>query len=267
MASVFLADRGVVQVAGADARAFLQGLLTCDMNKVTPDRTAYGALLTPQGKIVFDFIVGEEGGAFQLDCPLTLAPELARRLGFYRLRANVQLSDESSNLGVVAVWGEGDNAPKDPRDARLGARRVRDRASLGEQPGDKALATYEALRISLGVPKGGVDFEYGQTFPHDANLDLLHGIDFRKGCYVGQEVVSRVEHRGSARRRIVKVAFSGPAPAPGSPILAAGATIGVMGSSSGQRGLAAVRTDRFEALQAEAAAMMCGDIVLERIIN
>ena len=243
-----LGDRGVARVAGGEARAFLQGLVTCDMDKVAPGKAGFGALLTPQGKITVDFIVTEGDGAFWLDCPASLVADLVKKLRMYRLRARLDIDDVSATHGVLASWGPEARGAPDPRDAGLGAREIIARGSAPEDPA--AVVAYEALRIRRGVPRGGVDFAYGDAFPHEANMDLLHGVDFKKGCYVGQEVVSRVEHRGTARKRVARVTFEGAAPAPGATLMAGDIEIGVMGASIDGAGLAMVRVDR----AAEAAA-------------
>ena len=266
MPSTFLEDRGVVRVAGVEARSFLQGLVTCDMTPVTPERAAYGALLTPQGKIIVDFIITEFADGFMLDCPLTLAEDLARRLRLYRLRAELNIDDLSASQGVAAVWDEVSPSVVDPRDTELGERIVGERFALSKQHGVENVALYEAHRIAIGIPKGGADFVYGDTFPHEANMDLLQGVDFKKGCYVGQEVVSRVEHRGAARKRIGHVEFEGLAPAPGASIRAGGIEIGVMGSSAWQIGLATLRLDRVEDAKARGEEIICEDVRLSVIV-
>ncbi len=257
MPSAFLGDRGLVRVTGTDACAFLQGLFTCNVAKVAPGHPAFGALLTPQGKITADFIVGEGEGAHFLDCPLALAADLAKRLRFYKLRANVEIADLSATHGVAACWGDNAAGEPDPRDARLGGRIAGERAALEAAHG-RDDAGYEALRVSLGTPKGGVDFPWGETFPHDANMDLLGGVDFKKGCYVGQEVVSRVEHRGAARKRVVRLRYEGPPPAPGTPVLAGDIEAGVTGSLAGDLGLAMLRLDRVAEARARGAALTAG---------
>lgn len=252
-----LDQRGVVRVDGADAEDFLQGLVTNDVTGIADGAGRYAALLTPQGKILFDFLVTRaRDGAFLLDVPRSMAADLVRRLGFYKLRANVAIEDRSETLGVSAAWGDGaeawidaGSAPNalaafaDPRHPALGWRTVAPTDSeLPAPPG----ADYAAHRIALGIPEGGFDFVYGDTFPHEANLDRLHGVDFRKGCYVGQEVVSRVEHRGSARKRIVPVSFEGRGPGRGAEVFAGDVSLGHMGSSAAGRGLAMLRLDRVE---------------------
>jgi hypothetical protein len=265
MKAAFLPDRGVVKVSGEDARTFLNGLVTTDVMLSRPGLGRFGALLTPQGKIVVDFLITEapsgHGGGFLIDCPRALAPTLATKLGFYRLRAKVTVENLSDSLGVVAAW-DGDFAIKpdlafaDPRSEALGWR-ILAPAELAQKVADLIGAdlveaeAYEAHRIACGAPRGGLDFMYGDAFPHETNMDRLHGVDFDKGCYVGQEVVSRMQHRGTARTRTVRVVLDGAAPEPGATILAGDKAVGTMGSAAGASGLALVRTDRVtEALDA-----------------
>lgn len=258
MKAAFLPDRGVVKVSGEDARNFLSGLITSDITEIQPGLGQFGALLTPQGKITADFLVTEapqgHGGGFLLEVPRALAKGLADKLGFYKLRAKVVVEDLSAGLGVLAAW-DGEPAIKpdlmfaDPRHEALGWRILvpeelqrKTAALVGAELVDSD--AYEAHRIALGVPRGGLDFIYGDAFPHETNMDRLHGVDFDKGCYVGQEVVSRMQHRGTARTRIVKVMLDGPAPETGAAILAGDKAVGTMGSSAGGNGLALIRTDR-----------------------
>jgi folate-binding protein YgfZ len=250
-----LPDRGVVSVSGADSAGFLQGLLTNDVEGLAPGQARYAALLTPQGKILFDVIVvraPDAGGpVFLIDCGAAQAADLAKRLGFYKLRAKVAIADESAARAVAAFWGgepgaiEGGLLYADPRDPRLGWRAILPRP-IADGVGPVHAGEYEGLRIGVVAPKGGVDFAYGDAFPHDVNLDLLHGLDFDKGCYVGQEVVSRMKHRGTARRRIARVKLAGPPPAPGAPVMDRELAVGMLGSSSGREALALLRLDRVE---------------------
>src|SRR6202022_2069287 len=258
MKAAFLPDRGVVKVSGEDARNFLNGLLTTDVALLRPGLGRFGALLTPQGKIIVDFLITEapsgHGGGFLIDCPRALAQSLADKLGFYKLRAKVSVENLSDSLGVLAAW-DGDPVVKpdltfaDPRNAALGWRTLVP-AELKQKVADLIGAdlvdssAYDAHRIALGVPRGGLDFIYGDAFPHETNMDRLHGVDFDKGCYVGQEVVSRMQHRGTARTRTVKVILDGFAPEPGTAILAGDKPVGTIGSTAGQHGLALIRTDR-----------------------
>jgi tRNA-modifying protein YgfZ len=258
MKAAFLSDRGVVKVDGEDARNFLNGLVTTDVTLVRPGLGRFGALLTPQGKITIDFIITEapagHGGGFLIDAPRALAKGLADKLGFYKLRAKVTVENLSDDLGVMAVWdGEPSTKPDlifaDPRHAALGWR-VLVPEGLAQKVADLAgaelveSAAYDAHRIATGVPRGGLDFIYGDAFPHETNMDRLHGVDFDKGCYVGQEVVSRMQHRGTARTRTVRIALDGAAPEPGTAVVAGDKPVGTMGSSAGDAGLALLRTDR-----------------------
>jgi folate-binding protein YgfZ len=263
MKAAFLPDRGVVKITGETARDFLNNLITTDTTRLQPGLGRFGALLTPQGKIMVDFLITEapagHGGGFLIDCPKVLAQTLADKLGFYRLRAkvgieNLSASPLSNGLGVLAAW-DGDAALEpdltftDPRNAKLGLR-ILVPAELAPKAADLIGAAlvdssaYEAHRIATGVPRGGLDFIYGDAFPHETNMDRLAGVDFDKGCYIGQEVVSRMQHRGTARTRTVRVLLDGPAPEAGSTILAGDKSVGTMGSAADHHGLALIRIDR-----------------------
>ena len=235
MKAALLPDRGVVKVAGDGARNFLHGLVTADMLKLAPGAARFCALLTPQGKIIADFIVVEApaaaGGGFFLDTPRALVATLVEKLNLYKLRAKVMIEDLSETLGVLAAWdGSGSDQirPVLCRSAAAGARASRDDRRRTLPPRRRpssarhlaAASDYEAHRIALGVPQGGVDFSYGDAFPHETDMDQLGGVDFAKGCYVGQEVVSRMEHRGTARTRAVPVRYDGAAPEAGAAITA-----------------------------------------------
>ena len=276
MHAAFLPDRGVVKVSGEDARNFLNGLVTTDVTELKPGLGRFGALLTPQGKIIIDFLITEapagHGGGFLLDCPRALAQALADKLRFYKLRAKVTVENLSDNLGVIAAWG-GDLAMRpdlafaDPRDPALGIR-ILAPEGLAQKVADLVgadlvnEAAYEAHRIACGAPRGGLDFIYGDAFPHETNMDRLHGVDFDKGCYVGQEVVSRMQHRGTARTRTVKIILDGPSPETGSPILAGDKQVGTVGSTADNKGLALVRTDRVTEALAAGLALTAGGLPL-----
>jgi folate-binding protein YgfZ len=265
MKAALLPDRGVVKVSGDDARDFLNGLVTTDVTLLGPNLGRFGALLTPQGKITADFLITEapagHGGGFLIDCPRALAQALADKLGFYKLRAKVAVENLSDSFGVLAAW-DGDPAVMpdlafaDPRNPALGWR-ILAPVELKQKVADLigadlvASSAYEAQRIASGVPRGGLDFMYGDAFPHETNMDRLHGVDFDKGCYVGQEVVSRMQHRGTARTRTVRIILEDFSPEPGMAILAGDKPVGTIGSTAGQNGLALIRIDRVaDALQA-----------------
>jgi len=273
MKAALLPDRGVIKVVGDDARGFLNGLFTNDIGKVSPSSPRFAALLTPQGKIIADFIVAEapaeDGGGFFLDCPRALAPDLVAKLNFYKLRAKVMAENLSEVLGVMAAWdGKGDTeyglCYPDPRLPALGMRIMLPPHLAAEAAADLGATlvdaeTYDAHRIALGVPRGGMDFSYGDTFPHEADMDQLAGVDFEKGCYVGQEVVSRVEHRSSARSRIVTVTFE-VTPSSGLPVMACEKEIGTLFSATKGHGLAMLRLDRFADALAAGAPITCGNL-------
>jgi tRNA-modifying protein YgfZ len=279
MKAALLPDRGVVKVAGDDARGFLNGLLTSDIGRVTLDSAVFAALLTPQGKIIMDMIVAEapaqDGGGFFLDVPKALAKSCVDRLNFYKLRAKVIVEDLSEVLGVMAVW-EGEAATeyglcyRDPRLPALGHRVMLPPHLTAEAAADLGAtlmpaAAFEAHRIALGIPRGGLDFSYGDAFPHEADMDQLHGVDFQKGCFVGQEVVSRMEHRGNVRTRIVPVAYEGFAPDAGAAVMAAEKPVGTFGSSAGGRALAMLRLDRAEDALAARHVLTAGAVTLRLV--
>jgi folate-binding protein YgfZ len=273
MKAALLTDRGVLRVAGEPARHFLHNLVTANIETLTPGHARYAALLTPQGKIIADFFVveasAEDGGGFFIDAPKALVAELAQKLTFYKLRAKVAIESLDA-LAVLAAWdGIGSTEYgldfRDPRLPALGQRVLIPADVVQEAAKDLGAAlvdasAYEAHRIALGVPRGGVDFIYGDVFPHDADLDKLGGVDFKKGCFVGQEVVSRVEHRGTARNRIVPVEFDAHAAEDGSPVMAGDKTVGTMGSSAGNLGLAMLRVDRVADAMAAGVPLLAGGV-------
>ncbi|MGA9038854.1 MAG: folate-binding protein [Pseudolabrys sp.] len=279
MQVALLPDRGVVKVAGDDARGFLNGLVTNDIAKVAPGKPRFAALLTPQGKIIVDFIVAEapsnDGGGFFLDCPRALASALVEKLNFYKLRAKVICEDLSSVLGVMAIWdgtaeSEYGLSYPDPRLPALGSRIMLPPHLAEEAAADlggmlAGADAYEAHRIALGVPRGGLDFIYGDTFSHEADMDQLNGVDFGKGCYIGQEVVSRVEHRASARSRVVPIVYDEFAPSSGLPVMAGDRQIGTLGSTAKGHGLALMRLDRIGDALAAGATIEAGGIAIRAV--
>ena len=263
MKAALLPDRGVVKVVGDGARSFLHGLVTADIVNLKAGEARFCALLTPQGKIIADFFVAEapaqDGGGLFLDTPRVLVAALIEKLNLYKLRAKVIIEDLSDVLGVLAAW-DGSPTPRtpsqrvglsydDPRTAALGLRvmlppHLAAAAASGLGATLVEASAYEAHRIALGVPQGGLDFRYGDAFPHEADMDQLAGVDFQKGCYVGQEVVSRMEHRGTARTRAVPLRYDGAAPPVGTAILAGERQLGYIGSAAAGIGIALLRLDR-----------------------
>lgn len=276
-----LEDRGVVAVVGADAEKLLGGLITNDMvllDAVPGDwaPALYAALLSPQGKILFDFLVVRTADGFLLETARAKAGELVKRLSMYKLRAAVEIRDVSAGHVVAALWGAqtvsfgefvGAHAFADPRFAALGIRIItendRSAAALSATGGAAASADdYHEHRIGLGVPEGGRDFAFGDTFPHEALLDQLHGVSFTKGCFVGQEVVSRMQHRATVRKRVVPVVGDIPLPAGPLPVLAGDVDIGRLGSVAGPRGLALLRLDRVAEARRDGVAITAGGVAL-----
>ncbi|ACK85447.1 YgfZ/GcvT domain-containing protein [Methylorubrum extorquens] len=246
MPIALLPDRTVVAVSGPDALPFLQGILTCNVETLPEGEARLGALLTPQGKIQFDFLVSRSDDGFRLDVAAERVADLVKRLGLYRLRAKVTVAADPT-LGVAAAWDGAETAAETVRvrDGRLPALGERLYFAEGAFSADATEDAYHAHRIGLGVPEGGRDFAFGDAFPHEALMDQLGGVDFKKGCYVGQEVVSRMQHRGTARTRILPIVYrDGPAPEPGTEVIAGARSLGVTGSAAGDRGLATIRLDR-----------------------
>jgi folate-binding protein YgfZ len=237
-----LPSRAVISVAGEGAREFLQNLVTADIEVLEPGEATYSALLQPQGKILFDFFILADNGRYAIDCSAAQKADLLKRLTFYKLRAKVSLSDSDEEVGVAPAKPANGLSYTDPRTAQLGARLIAGKGSLSEVDQE----AYRGGRIRLGIADSDEDIGSGELFPHEANLDQLGAVSFKKGCFIGQEVVSRMEHRGTARNRIVPIyAAQGPV-AKGSAIVAGGKTIGTVLSSSDKDALALIRLDRLK---------------------
>lgn len=265
MPIALLPDRTIVTVSGADATSFLQGVVTCNVETLAVGEARLGALLTPQGKVLFDFLISRapEGG-FRLDTAAERAADLAKRLTLYRLRAQVTIASDPA-IAVAAAWdGAGTAMETAPvQDARLPALGHRIYAAQGAFSADATEADYHAHRIALGIPEGGRDFAFSDAFPHEALMDQLGGVDFKKGCYVGQEVVSRMQHRGTARTRIVPVvAVSDSGPVTGTEITAGQRVLGTVASVAGGRGLAMLRLDRLADALAAGEPLRAGSALL-----
>ncbi len=249
-----LDDRAVLAISGPQAREFLQGLVTNDViGGLAPGSGLYTALLSPQGKILFDFLVTEGDGALLLDVARGAAEALLRKLKMYRLRAKVDV-ELREPLGVyLNLAGHPDNRPTpyadraitfiDPRLAALGRRSI---GAMAEMPANLAgPRAYHEHRIALGVPEG-TDFGFEKTFALDAGLDELNGVSFTKGCYIGQELTSRMKHRATSRKRILTVAADAALPAPGASVTRGDTDIGELVAVYGSHGFALVRLDRLE---------------------
>jgi folate-binding protein YgfZ len=262
MTAGFLDDRrAVLRIEGADARDWLQGLVTNDVRRLAPGAPLYAALLTPQGKYLFDFILVEgPDGAIWLDVAADRAAALAQRLGMYRLRRAVTVAP--TDLRVALAWGArpetGAVVVADPRDARLGWRLYGSDPAAGLTPATRA--DYDALRVRLAVPDSGVELVPDDSYILEAGLDRLNGVDFRKGCYVGQEVTARMRHKTELRKGLVRVRVQGEAP-PGTPVTTAdGRAAGTLFTVADGHGLAHLRFDRMDGpLTAGPAAVTADD--------
>ena len=260
-----LPDRGIIEVSGNDAETLLEGLLT---NSVAEQSALHTGLLSSQGKILFDFFLVRTIDGFLIDVDKSMADDLIKRLTFYRLRADVQFENISETMAAAAVWPGNPSMPggvisyPDPRNAALGLRLILPSARLAEIPAEAVTTdSYHTHRISLGVPDAGLDYPLANTFPHEALYDQLHSIDFKKGCFIGQEVVSRMEHRGTARKRAMRVTSDNALTA-GSSVEAGDATIGTVGSSSGTSAIAMLRLDRASEATGKGVTIQAGNAAL-----
>jgi hypothetical protein len=263
---VLLDDRGILAVSGPDRRPFLQGLVSNDVDKVGPTTARYAALLTAQGKYLHDFMMIDAGESIWLDAEAARRGDLKRRMSMYRLRAKVTL-DESSDLAVAAVFGTDATAalglPSEPGAARafgtgvafvdprlpeLGARAILPRDEAKALFADAGISEaefdgYDRLRLSLGIPDGTRDLVPEKTILLEAGFDELNGVDWQKGCYVGQELTARTKYRGLVKRRLMPVRIEGPPPYPGAIVTADGREVGEMRSSRDGLGLALLRLE------------------------
>ena len=232
-------DRAVLSLEGAEAEHFLHNLVTADILGLAEGQARYAALLTPQGKILFDFFLVKTAEGYLLDCAASQLEELTKRLMFYRLRAKVAITHRSDlEVGVSPDQPSGLRAYVDPRTPLMGWRIITEKGKLPEG------SDYETQRITLGLSDSDGDIGSGQLFPHEANLDQLSAVSFSKGCYIGQEVVSRMEHRATARSRILPVQFDSAAPPRDAAIKSADRVVGSVLSSAGNIALALIRLDR-----------------------
>lgn len=250
MQASLLDDRAVLALGGPEARDFLQGLITNDMAATAEGQPVYTALLTPQGKILFDFfVVPDAEGRLLIDCAASRAADLMKRLTLYKLRAKVEIALRS-DLALAATWGDdgafeipGDVVRfRDPRHLSLGLRMIGMRNALVKMTGGLVAGDYQAHRLGLGVPDS-TDLPPDSVFALDAGLEELNGVSFKKGCYIGQEVTARMKHRASARRRFFVAEFAGEVPSPGTPILAEERELATLATGRDGRALALVRLD------------------------
>jgi hypothetical protein len=252
---VVLEERGVVAVSGVDARSFLQGIITCDVHKISPQMAVYGAFLTPQGKYLVDFFIAELGDMLVLDMERAGIADFIKRLSLYKLRSDVSMSDVSDQFQVMAFFG-GDYSEEpgtclpmgggvvftDPRLSDAGQRafiKIEDQTEFTLSPQE----AYDNHRLSLGLPDGSRDLIADKSTLMENGFDELNGIDWHKGCYMGQEVTARMKHRGLVKKRLVCVDIDGPPPALGTPVMIGDREAGEMRSSSGNKGLALIKLD------------------------
>lgn len=277
-----LTDRGLIAVTGPDAERFLQDLITNDVSRASGGAAIYAALLTPQGKYLFDFFVIGTDDGFLLDCEGSRTDALLKRLKMYKLRANLDLTPRGDDV-VAVVFGDGavtafglepragagapfggGKAYVDPRLSDAGVRMVLPRegaaeALTGAGATPAAANAYERLRLGLGLPDGSRDLIVDKTVLLEANFEELNGLDFQKGCYVGQEVTARTKYRGLVKRRLFPVEIDGPTPEPGTAIMQDGKDAGTLQSACDGLGLALLRLDRLEEQSPEAAALSAGE--------
>jgi len=256
MPSVFLPHRALLRIGGADAESFLQNLITTDIVSMAPDEARPGALLTPQGKILFDFMIWRDNTDFVVETDREQFEALTKRLTMYKLRAAVTLAPVEAE-GVTVSWDS--DAAEGVADSRFAKAGIMLRRQTGNHGADDA-SLYDSLRATHGVVTSGADFALQDAFPHDVLMDLNGGLSFKKGCYVGQEVVSRMQHRGTARRRVVTVSAGTDLPAPGTEITVGGKPVGTLGTVSGKSGLAIVRIDRAGEAMAAETPLLAGDV-------
>ncbi|MHB2265759.1 CAF17-like 4Fe-4S cluster assembly/insertion protein YgfZ [Aliihoeflea sp. PC F10.4] len=262
MPVVHLADRALVTVTGPDAEHFLQNLITTDLAALGMNEARPSALLTPQGKILFDFLISRAGDGFVIECRTDIAADLVKRLTIYKLRAKVEISQPDEQLVAVSWDDESSASVSDSnlRDMRFPQTVMRHYTSLLEASTDETAWT--GYRAASGIAESGADFELSDVFPHDVLYDQNGGIGLRKGCFVGQEVVSRMQHRGTARRRVMIATAEGEFPEAGADITVNGRSIGKLGSGSNGAGLAIVRIDRVKDALDAGEAIVAGDTPL-----
>ena len=258
-----LNDRALISVSGPDAEHFLQNILTTDLDTLGAGQAKPGALLAPQGKILFDFLISRAGdNGFRLECRADIADDFVRRLMLYRLRAKAEIAKQDQAFVTVA-WGNDSTASLSDSTA-LADMRFRDvavwRGYGGEAKDVGDPEAWQALRIANGIVESGSDYQLGDAFPHDVLLDETDGVGFKKGCYIGQEVVSRMQHRGTARRRVLIASGDSALPASGTELTVAGRPVGALGSVGGWTGLTIARIDRVKAAVDAGEAIMAGEV-------
>lgn len=253
-----LKERSVLFIIGSDAPTFLQNLVTVNIETLNANTVSPGALLTPQGKVAFDFLIGIHDGGFFIDISQSLIDDLIRRLTLYKLRADVVI-EPLANWRAAAVWHEKADELATYRDLRfIDNNSVFRTYQQTDIP--FPLGNFAKFRIENGVAESGYDYEIGDAFPSDIYLDINGGVDFAKGCYVGQEVVSRMRHRGTSRKRVAIITAQDTLPEMGTEVKADGKTIGKLGKPAGNSALAIVRVDRLFETKTNGSEVIAGDV-------
>jgi len=266
MPTVKLSDRAILRATGPDAEALLQNVITIDLATLGEREARPGALLTPQGKILFDFLISRAGpDSFRLDCRRDIAPDLLKRMMLYRLRAKAELSLDNESL-ISTSW-ESDSSVSQTDSTSVFDRRFPETLQVirnyGTSPAESGDASaWDLLRTEHGVPESGQDYQLGDAFPHEILFDQNGGVGLKKGCYVGQEVVSRMHHRGTARRRLVIVHGESTLPPPSAEVTTDGRVIGALGTVAGSEGLAILRIDRAAEAAQSGLPILAGGVPL-----
>ena len=279
---VALDDRGFLAVTGPDARAFLQGVITNDVNKARPGQAIFAAVLSPQGRYLFDFFIVDLDGVLFLDVAKRRLDDLRALLLKYRLRAKVEIDDVSKLFRVIALLGDGPHDSQalhgfegrggpfaagfcyvDPRYAGIGARAMLPAAGVEALGNADFTASdrmeYENLRLHFGIPEGTVDLVAEKSLPMEANFDLLNGIDWTKGCYVGQELTARMHYRALIKKRLLPVEIDGEVPDIGTAVTYDGQDAGEMRSGMGDQGIALLRLELVLAAVKAEQPLLAGD--------
>ena len=283
IAYTHLTNRGIISVTGSDSRDFLQGIISNDITLVSPNKTIYAALLTPQGKYLFDFFISQSGEKLLIECEKDRVPDLMKRLSIYKLRANADLVDETETYSIFAIWGDdaaqatglhnerglaheisGGTQFIDPRLNTAGVRSVLPievaEAQLQSLAAEPASASdYDLHRLKLGLPDASRDLVVDKAILIESGFDELNGVDWNKGCYMGQELTARTKYRGLVKKRLISVFIEGAAPEPGTPIMVGDKNAGEMRSSNAGHGIALLRLDQ---LNNEAAEYICDQAIL-----
>lgn len=283
---VVLEERGILAIEGEDARVFLQGLISNDIEKVTDEVAIYAALLTPQGKYLFDFMIAKQDERLLLEVEAARLQPLLQRLTMYKLRAKVNIADVSADFKVVVLPGnagrEAFDLPEevgvalqfdggvvfvDPRLNALGARALLPRSILPAALTDKGLIPsdindYQAHRLQLGVPEGSQDLAVDKATLLESGFEELNGVDFKKGCFVGQELTARMKYRALVKKRLMPIAFEGTPPSAGTTIKAGDREIGEVRSAENGFGLALLRLDRLADVEAEGLALYADGVTV-----